>query len=94
MTEEPAFHGTLKKAGGRGKTVMGMSNFKPRYFVLSKNGQLSYFEDKKAWIGEANPLNEAPYDLKQCIIKFDLSKQPSSTRHPISISPKKLARRT
>jgi hypothetical protein len=78
----------LKKAGGRGKTVMGLSNYKVRYFVLSTDGQLSYFDDKKSWMAGSAPLNDIPFDFKQCMIKFDLSKHVSSKHHPFTITPK------
>ena len=59
-----------------------------RYFSLSPEGLLTYYEDKGAWERGAKPLNDTPYDLRQCVIKFDLSKSDSSKKHPISIVPK------
>ena len=73
-----------------GKKVPGVigSSMKPKFFALSPTGQLSYYSDKKAYDAKAKPENETPWDLRQCVIKFDLSKAASSKKHPISIVPK------
>lgn len=138
--------GPLKKAGAKGRSVMGMSNFKVRrvvavvvrhivvslcvkcllkiyrlvpcfgglalfalervmnltwldltdlsvlsqtkFFALSPDGLFSYYEDKATFQTAGKPSNEVPFDLRQCVIKFDLSKANTSKHHPIHIAPK------
>lgn len=49
---------------------------------------MSYYEDKATFQKAGKPSNEVPFDLRQCVIKFDLSKANTSKHHPIHIAPK------
>ena len=49
---------------------------------------LTYYDDKASFERGDKAINDAPFDLRQCVIKFDLSRAKSSKHHPISIAPK------